>query len=329
MNTILQIYRKAYAHRKPIFLIGKILIAALLIFAIYQHLFVKSDFDKLKSIFKQKISESNPIYIIIPILLMPINWILESLKWKSLLSSFQKISLLKSVYSVLTGTCLAIITPGRLGEYGGRLFYIEEENRLLAVRSTFVGSIIQNVINTSIGFLCLFLLQQKLQIVSQDDINTLGLLSIFIFVGILFIYVFRKPIIRFLVERFDGYKDRIKSFFDLSGYSKKQLYTATFFSFLRYLVYVVQYMFIIQFFDVTDDVFSSVMGVGVIYLFQTLLPLPPLLSIFARGEIAVVIWSHFSHGVLGILAATFSLWVINLMIPALVGYLLLLRIKFK
>lgn len=327
MNTILQIYRKAYAHRKSIFLIGKIFIAALLIFAIYQHLFVKSDFDELKTIFKQKITESNPIYIIIPILLMPINWILESLKWQSLLNSFQKISFLKSVYSVLTGTCLAIITPGRLGEYGGRLFYIEEGNRLLAVRSTFVGSIIQNVINTSIGFLCLFLLQQKLQIVSQDDINILGILNTGVFIILLIIYIVRKPIIRFLVKRFHGYKDRIRSFFDLSGYSKKQLFNATLFSFLRYVVYVVQYMFIIQFFDVTDDMYSSILGVGVIYLFQTLLPLPPILSIFARGEIAVVIWSYFSHGVLGILAATFSLWLINLMIPALLGYFLLLKIK--
>jgi hypothetical protein len=63
-------------------------------------------------------------------------------------------------------------------------------------------------------------------------------------------------------------------------------------------------------------------------LLQTAIPLPPIVGLLARGEVALKIWGISSQNDLSILAATFTLWVINLIIPALIGLVFILRLNF-
>jgi uncharacterized membrane protein len=49
----------------------------------------------------------------------------------------------------------------------------------------------------------------------------------------------------------------------------------------------------------------------------------------ARGEIALILWKFYGVNELSILAASYGLWVINLVMPALVGIIYLMKIKFK
>ena len=50
-------------------------------------------------------------------------------------------------------------------------------------------------------------------------------------------------------------------------------------------------------------------------------------GLVARGNLAVYLWQQFGANDLSALAATFSLWVINLILPALIGTFLLLRVN--
>ena len=52
------------------------------------------------------------------------------------------------------------------------------------------------------------------------------------------------------------------------------------------------------------------------------------MGLLARGEVALKIWGLFTHNDLSILAATFSLWVINLIIPAFIGLVFILQANF-
>jgi hypothetical protein len=48
-------------------------------------------------------------------------------------------------------------------------------------------------------------------------------------------------------------------------------------------------------------------------------PLPAVAGLLVRGSLAVFVWSHFGANDLSSLAATFVLWIINLILPALIG----------
>jgi len=46
-----------------------------------------------------------------------------------------------------------------------------------------------------------------------------------------------------------------------------------------------------------------------------------------RGEVALFVWGNFCDNELSILASTFSLWVINMIIPALIGIFFIMNIN--
>ena len=70
-------------------------------------------------------------------------------------------------------------------------------------------------------------------------------------------------------------------------------------------------------------------GIASIYLIQTGIPLPAFLSILARGELAVLVWSTLGIVELTALMATFILWFVNLIFPSLIGLLIMTRLDVK
>jgi hypothetical protein len=112
----------------------------------------------------------------------------------------------------------------------------------------------------------------------------------------------------------------VSSFTDLGNTTLFYILTL---SFVRYAVYLGQYVLLIFFFGVTDQLVPAILGVSTLFFLQSNLPLPPALSVLARGEMAIFLWSVFSSNVLGIVAATFSLWIINLVIPSILGAMII------
>jgi len=88
---------------------------------------------------------------------------------------------------------------------------------------------------------------------------------------------------------------------------------------MRYGVYTFQYYLMLRFYGIDAPVLAALSGIATIYLMQTSIPVPPLFGLFARGEIALFVWGFFSTNELNILAASFTLFLINLSIPALLG----------
>jgi len=113
----------------------------------------------------------------------------------------------------------------------------------------------------------------------------------------------------------------------LSQYDRPILKRVLTLSHLRYLIYCTQYVLILDFLGLELSLLAAFSGVAVIYLLQSGIPLPAMLSVVARGELAIVIWSLFTANVGGILVATFGLWVINLVFPALLGLLIILNVN--
>src|SRR5882757_8661421 len=77
------------------------------------------------------------------LLLMPVNWGLEARKWQVLLKSLERISFFTCFKAILSGVAFSINTHNRIGEYGGRMVYVQEGHRWKAVSLTIVGSFSQ------------------------------------------------------------------------------------------------------------------------------------------------------------------------------------------
>jgi len=112
--------------RKYLVWLIKSAVVIVLALVLYKQLFVSRDVYQLAGQLRSSMSVPGAIWLFLSVvILMPINWVLESLKWSWLVNGFQKFTLSQSIASVLAGVSMAILTPARLGEYGGRLVGID------------------------------------------------------------------------------------------------------------------------------------------------------------------------------------------------------------
>ncbi len=300
----------------------KVLVLAVLAMILYIQLFVKNDISDLSGQFHNSVSLSfGWFYFTAVLVLMPINWLLESIKWNTLVTKFQPFGIKKSMLSVLSGVSMAIMTPGRIGEYGGRLVGIQSVNRPKAILANLISSLSQNIINIGLGLvMALFFFNTYMEI--QQGVFLSLVFASTLLVCALLLAFFRIDLIDGLLAYLPQYKWVTKIRNSVSSFStidNKTLFYILGLSFIRYSVYLSQYVLLIFFFGVTDQLIPAILGVSTLFFLQSNLPLPPALSVLARGEMAIFLWSVFTSNVLGIVAATFSLWIINLVIPAILG----------
>lgn len=305
----------------------KLLLLALVGYVLYDQIVMNQDMEAIQAEMKKGLSGSNWIFLVLCIALMPVNWLIESIKWRSLVLPWRDISHWDAVKAIYAGISVGLVTPARIGEYGGRLLLISGNERGKSIPATLVSSISQNISNVIGGYLgamifcfCYFSVNRFVYIAG----SILGLLMIIVICTLFF--NISKLNLQWL-DQWKWGKLLNKQAHVLSLYDRSILHRVLALSHLRYLIYCTQYVLILYFIGIELSVLAAFSGVAVIYLLQSGIPLPPMLSVVARGELAVIIWSIFTANVGGILVATFGLWVINLVIPALLGLLIVLNVN--
>ena len=102
-------------------------------YAIYNQVFSNDNSIQYQSILHQLIFKIPLNQWFVLLLLMISNFLIESIKWRLVVSSNNSISILKAVKGVLVGQTFAFFTPNRIGEYAGRTLYLEEGKKLMGV----------------------------------------------------------------------------------------------------------------------------------------------------------------------------------------------------
>ena len=263
------------------------------------------------------------------ICMTPLNWGLEAIKWKTAMQPFT-IDLRNSLRSVLSGVTIGLITPARLGEYAGRMLYIPNDQRVWSGLATLRCSLAQSTITFSAGILSL------LWISTNQEFSFLGIdpklilvLSVVLLVLTIFIYLridLVLPWINRIVELFRNrlgmtiqtHTDRIS----VSIYHQMQILS---YAVIRYLVYLSQYALMLLVFGFDQSLLSIAAGISLVFLVQSLVPVPAVAKVFARTGAAAAIFSLLGYENLEVILASLLLWVINLLLPALCGLVLLLR----
>lgn len=295
---------------------GKVVLFVLLAYVIYRQV---ASYEGSQDILLDRLNNGWSItFLGLLLLLMVVNWYLESLRWRLVTKGIQPLTTGQSIKSVLSGVTLALITPARVGEYGGRLLGILPDNRGKAIVANAVSGLALKIVTLSIGLICFIVFTQR-----YIDVAQLGWISLLVagIISVMLIFYFRPglflKVADYLPQRWYNKLGKHISF--LKDYRSGQLRDVFFVSLFRYFIFSIQYAMIVLYLGVTSDITLAITGVGVIFLIQSGIPLPPMLNILARGEIAIWVWSVAQVSPLLILAATFLLWFVNLVIPAIVG----------
>lgn len=271
------------------------------------------------------------LFLWLCIALMPINWWLESKKWQILMSPYVIITRWQSFKSVLAGVAAGIVTPARLGEYAGRLVLNDPDLKSQVISATLLGSLAQNLCNIIVGAGFSYYFLKSL--IGVTYLNGLTFLIIVSFQVILMIYIYYNlPKVASILKKFfklsyiDKWQSQIQS---LDQYSIRLLHKVLAISAIRYLVYFMQYILILKFLGVELETKIYFQNIGSIYLIQTLIPLPAFVSVLARGELAILVWTSAGVDKVTALTATFGLWMINLIVPAILGLIIIYSTNFK
>ncbi|MGE5106396.1 MAG: lysylphosphatidylglycerol synthase transmembrane domain-containing protein [Sphingobacteriales bacterium] len=266
--------------------------------------------------------------------LMFINWGIEARKWQLLVNHLQPVSFLKAFYSVLSGVAFAINTPNRIGEYGGRVLYIKDGSRAKAISLAILGSISQLIVTLVAGLTGLLYLR-NLNIfsttASAHPLSSLWLIIILygvLIVTLLIVLVYFR--LSWLVKWLE--KIPVKSRFIqyikvLDEFETKQLLQVLGLSLTRYLVFVSQYLLLMDVFGVEINWWQGFWVISVLFLILAIIPTFALAELGIRGKVSIFLLESFSKNYVGIISCTLGIWIINLVVPALIGSLLILGVK--
>lgn len=265
--------------------------------------------------------------------LLVVNWGLEARKWQLLIRRIQPINWLQCLKATFTGTTLAFFTPNRMGEYVGRVLYIEEGKRLKAISLTLVSSMAQLLVTLVLGVCGLLVVRAQLVQTELSGNSAVFWLNAVFYVAllgacILTLLYFRLSWLIRWVERIPRIEKLLRHIRVLDNFNATLLWKILSLSAGRYLVFVLQYYLLFSVFEVELNAWQVFWSMSVVFLVLAILPSVALITeLGLRWKTSVEVVQLFSTNVVGILATSLSIWIINLVIPALIGSLLILNIK--
>ena len=258
---------------------------------------------------------------------------LEATKWRMVIRPLESLSLGRALLAVFSGLAVAISTPNRIGEFGGRILYLREESRLEAIPLTFVGSLAQLIATFCLGIPAVVFVFYGFRWVSLPPMLSATWIRVLILVGLggvlagFLLVFFKLRHFRGWMTQWNWFSRMDKYFEGLNRIGNKTLKWLLVLSILRFVIFSVQYLILLRVFEVHLPVFQGFWIIALIYLILSIIPSVAVAELGIRGQIGLTLIGLFSANKLGIIAATIGIWLINLVLPALLGTLLLLGIK--
>lgn len=262
--------------------------------------------------------------------LMFLNWLLEALKWRLLVSYIEKISLWKSLKAIFSGITIAIFTPNRVGEYGGRIFHLQKADRLDAALLTIVGSYAQLVVTLVTGILAtMFFLPDYVGLgpITPMQYNLIAILMVGLCVILVVLFLNTRlltTIIKWLpIPKKYGHYAEVFQYH--SSITLAKVFLA---SLGRYFIFTLQFYMLLQIFKVEVNYLQAMMMISMTYFVMTAVPTIAITELGVRGSVSVYFLGMISENISGIFMSSSMLWLINLAMPALLGVVFIFQLRF-
>ena len=308
--------------KKKIFLVLKFCISMLTFVYLFFKIRNFTSTHNFKSIFSG-FSKSESLLLFIILLLFVSNWFFESLKWRKLLHPFEKVNILNSFKAVFGGISVSLLTPNRIGEIPGRALFVSDGNKRKSMIAAGIGSISQSGVTMILGFTALIILHigYNFSPVSPriSGYMLVLILIIFLSAGVLF-FLSKTGTIKF--------PEKLKEMFLFtSQYKRIDIIKIQTFSLIRYFIFLVQFLLFLKIFHVHISMMEGFLSISLTYFIIFITPFLTIAEIGMRGSASLICIGHFSDNVAGILLAGVSLWMINIMVPAFIGAVIMINKK--
>ena len=261
------------------------------------------------------------------VVLMLVNWILEALKWKYLTRELQPTTLWRSIEAIFCGLTWAIFTPNRLGEYGGRVLFLPPHKRVYGVFVMGVGQFGQGTVTNVVGASALLWF-----LFTYIHLNPwFMVLCVFLGLALISFQLICFFNIRWLASWLAHipFLKKYSRFFDIVGrYKKAHLIKVMLFCLARFSVFSFQYYLVIHLLLPALPAFPVMMMVFNNFFVQSALPTLDIIDVGLRGMTASTFFGYITTEKLAVIAAVSSIWLTNLIIPAILGSVFVLKINF-
>ena len=301
---------KAIKKRKTFFIFLKLL--ALGVIGIYLY-------DRLGSLPEDagQLYLKDPWYLAAALCLVPFNWLPEWWKWKvSVRASGISTGTDRLSNSFWAGMITGMITPNMLGNFVGRIYYFERRHRIQLAVLTVVGNFSQFIISITVGLISIALLRKV-----PVNVDIEAWVPVFILLAILglicyfrlewfFRFVRRKALIRGIQSTLNRNRDLRWKLLLISA--------------VRFMIFTAQFQCVLMAFGEHCSL-GSILWIWQFYFWLTLAPSLFLGKLAVRETVAVWVLGMAGMQEVPVVFSAFGIWVMNLLMPTLVGLIVVKR----
>lgn len=277
------------------------------------------------------------IWLILSLLLifMVLNWTLETLKWKLLVSPIYQTSFISAFKSVLLGVFTGLFMPNRTGEWIGRIFSVPNAQKGALFVHTMIGNMAQLLVTLIMGTVAIFyfsdlrtlLLEQfsKINKILGLQISWWLILVILFSILVIFLVLFLNKKTKSIKRSFIHLKNiPLKSYFNIFGISA-----------LRYGVFTIQYLILFYAFTINIPLLDLFLLISLYFMILAIIPSVVFTEVGIRGSVSLFIFrlygslNHMDASLMNtkVIFVMLIVWLINIILPAVAGSIFLYRLK--
>jgi len=192
----------------------------------------------------------------------------------------------------------------------------------------FIGSSAQLLITIQAGLIALALEQTEIPGLENPYNYTINIVLVVCSL-ILTLFWFNIPSLFPLIRRFNWSKKYVEYFNVFNDLHWKELWIVYLLSLLRYFVFSTQSFLLLMAFGVQIPFAECLMLTSISFLLITAIPSISFGELGIRGGVNLAIFTTITQDATAILISTFSLWFINLVVPAILGAVSVLYIRIR
>ncbi len=276
---------------------------------------------------RRSLQPASVVWLALTVALIPLNWSLEALKWRDLVRKIQPLRFREAMTGVLAGLSLGFATPANLGDYAGRLLNLNSNRRLENIGAALLGNGAQYFV-TLLGGTLGYAYFQAIHAAALHPGHRVLLGAMGLAIGFGCWLGLRRGVAVDGLARHRWLAPLSRSLRVIGQYRAGDLARLLGWASLRYAVFSLQFLLVLHVFDVRLPLPDLLSSVALVFFAKTILPSFHFLSDLGIREFtALYFFSFFPVEPAAVVSATLTLWVLNILVPVLVGTVFLLRLK--
>lgn len=288
----------------------KVLVLATVLFFIYNRL-MQEEATTWEHLFYSFTIPSATLFLHLGIvfILWVFNWFFEIKKWEALVEEIHPISFKQATIETLSSFTVGQISPAKLGEYGIRPLYYKAAFQKKILFFTFLSNGAQMMMTLLFGVVGCFIL--------LCFIGTLSLLYyVLLAIGMALLAVLL--LLLFKNKKIKGYSIQDATTF-FKKLRTKTKWNLLLFSGMKYGCFSLLFYVFLCFYGSPPGFYPTFFLITAMYLLSSIAPTFILFDVVIKGGVALWVFSFIEIPEPVVLATVVSMWLLNFVIPSLLG----------